>query len=42
MGVAERRAREKAERKEKIVNAAEKIFFAKGVENASMDALPLR
>ncbi|MFT5336921.1 MAG: TetR/AcrR family transcriptional regulator [Luteibaculaceae bacterium] len=37
MGVAERRSREKAERKKSIVDAAERIFFAKGIDNASMD-----
>lgn len=37
MGVSERKLREKSARKNAIIEAAEKIFFSKGIENASMD-----
>ncbi|TAF68303.1 MAG: TetR/AcrR family transcriptional regulator [Cytophagales bacterium] len=37
MGVAERKEREKIQRKNAIVDAAEKIFFKEGIENTSMD-----
>lgn len=37
MGIAERREREKEQRKNDIINAAERIFFSKGLENATMD-----
>ena len=37
MGIAERREREKEKRKNDIVNAAERVFFEKGHENATMD-----
>ena len=37
MGVAERRLREKEQRRTSIINAAEKVFFAKGVDSATMD-----
>lgn len=37
MGIAERREREKEQRKNDIIDAAERIFFAKGHENATMD-----
>lgn len=37
MGVAERKAREKIQRRNAIIDAAEKIFFKDGIENASMD-----
>jgi len=37
MGIAERKEREKQQRKEEIVNAAEKVFFSMGLENATMD-----
>ena len=37
MGIAERREREKEKRKSDIVDAAERIFFEKGYENATMD-----
>lgn len=37
MGIAERREREKEQRKNDIINAAERVFFSKGHENATMD-----
>ncbi|MCD6160809.1 MAG: TetR/AcrR family transcriptional regulator [candidate division Zixibacteria bacterium] len=37
MGTAERREREKKKRSNDILDAAEKIFFAKGISNATMD-----
>ncbi len=37
MGVAERRGREKEQRRNDIIDAAEKIFFAKGINAATMD-----
>ena len=37
MGVAERREREKEQRRSAIIDAAEEVFFSKGVENATMD-----
>jgi len=37
MGIQERKEREKQQRREDIINAAEKIFFKKGVQNATMD-----
>lgn len=37
MGIAERKEREKVKRRKDIVDAAEKIFFTKGVENSTMD-----
>jgi len=37
VGIAERREREKEQRKNDIVDAAERIFFKKGHENATMD-----
>jgi len=37
MGIAERKEREKKERRENIINAAEKVFFSKGMDNATMD-----
>jgi AcrR family transcriptional regulator len=39
MGTAERREREKAERRESILDAAEQVFFSKGVKEASMDEI---
>jgi len=39
MGIAERQEREKAQKREAIINAAEKIFFAKGYENTTMDEI---
>jgi len=37
MGIANRKEREKAEKREHLINAAEKVIFAKGYENATMD-----
>ena len=39
MGVSERRAREKEERRESIVRAAEVVFRAKGLATATMDEI---
>jgi AcrR family transcriptional regulator len=37
MGVSERKEREKERRKNEIIDAAEKVFFAKSYENSTMD-----
>jgi AcrR family transcriptional regulator len=37
MGVAERKEREKEQRRQEIILAAEKVFFKKGVDNATME-----
>jgi AcrR family transcriptional regulator len=37
MGIKERREREKENRRQEIVDAAEKVFFSKGMEAATMD-----
>lgn len=37
MGILERKEREKEQRKNDIIDAAEKVFFEKGYENATMD-----
>jgi len=37
MGIQERREREKENRRQEIIDAAEKIFFSKGMEAATMD-----
>jgi TetR/AcrR family transcriptional regulator len=37
MGIKERREREKDARREEIINAAEKVFFSKGLAEATMD-----
>ncbi|GAB4401204.1 MAG: TetR/AcrR family transcriptional regulator [Microscillaceae bacterium] len=37
MGVIERKQREKIQRRNTIIDAAERIFFKEGIENASMD-----
>lgn len=37
MGIIERRQREKQKRRNDIVDAAEKVFFSQGMENATMD-----
>ncbi len=37
MGITERKKREKEKRKSMIIDAAEKVFFKKGYENATMD-----
>ncbi len=39
MGIAERKEREKEHRRNDIVDAAEKIFFEKGTEHATMDEI---
>jgi TetR/AcrR family transcriptional regulator len=37
MGITERREREKEQRRNDIIDAAENVFFSKGFDNASMD-----
>lgn len=37
MGVAERKEREKEQRRQEIIVAAEKVFFRKGIDNSTMD-----
>jgi len=37
MGIAERREREKQQRQQDIIDAAERIFFSKGIQQATMD-----
>lgn len=37
MGISERKEREKQRRREEIIDAAEKVFFSRGIENATMD-----
>lgn len=37
MGIAERKEREKLQRREDIIDAAEKVFFSRGFETATMD-----
>jgi AcrR family transcriptional regulator len=37
MGISERREREKEQRRKAIVDAAEKVFFSRGLAHASMD-----
>lgn len=39
MGIQERKEREKEHRREEILNAAQKIFFEKGLQNATMDEI---
>lgn len=39
MGIKERKEREKGARREEIINAAEKIFFEKGLAQATMDEI---
>lgn len=39
MGITERRAREKERRKEEIIDAAETLFFSKGIDNTTMDEI---
>ena len=41
MGTAERREREKLRRKNEIIDAAERVFFSKGLEQATMDEVAL-
>ena len=37
MGIAERKEREKQQRREEIIQAAERVFYSLGLENATMD-----
>ncbi|MEM1270810.1 MAG: TetR/AcrR family transcriptional regulator [Bacteroidota bacterium] len=37
MGIAERRERERRRRRTEIIDAAEEVFFAKGIDDATMD-----
>jgi AcrR family transcriptional regulator len=37
MGISERRERERQQRQNAIIDAAERLFFSKGVENTTMD-----
>lgn len=37
MGIAERKEREKERRRQEIIDAAERVFFSKGIQNATMD-----
>lgn len=37
MGIAERKEREKQQRREEIVHAAEKVFFSRGFEKSTME-----
>jgi len=37
LGIPERKEREKEQRKEEIVDAAQKVFFEKGLQSATMD-----
>ena len=37
MGITERKEREREQRRGAIIDAAEKVFFSKGIENATMD-----
>lgn len=39
MGIADRRAREKLQRSNEIIEAAESLFFSKGYENVTMDEI---
>ena len=39
MGIEERKEREKEHRKEEILNAAQKVFFDKGLPSATMDEI---
>ena len=42
MGIAERKEREKQQRKEEIIRAAELVFFSKGFEQSTMDDIAER
>ena len=37
MGIAERKERERLRRREEIIDAAERVFFTKGIRDATMD-----
>lgn len=39
MGIEERKAREKEQRKNQIIDAAEKVIFSKGLDQATMDEI---
>jgi AcrR family transcriptional regulator len=39
MGIAERKEREKLQRRKDIIDAAEKIFFSRGFDSATMDEI---
>ena len=39
MSITSRREREKQKRQNDIINAAEKVFFAKGYDNVTMDEI---
>lgn len=39
MGIAERKEREKEQRRNDIIDAAERIFFRKGIDSATMDEI---
>ena len=39
MGITERKEREKMRRRNDIIDAAEKIFFAKGLAASTMDEI---
>ncbi len=41
MGIQERKEREKEQRRDEIINAAQKIFFEKGLQAATMDEIAL-
>jgi len=41
LGVAERKERERLQRKNDIINAAEKVFLSKGFENTTMDDIAI-
>jgi len=42
MGIIERKEREKERRRNAIIDAAEEVFFSKGVEDATMDEVAER
>ncbi|MGH2569187.1 MAG: TetR/AcrR family transcriptional regulator, partial [Bacteroidota bacterium] len=39
MGIQERKEREKEHRREEILNAAQRVFFEKGLQTATMDEI---
>lgn len=39
MGIQERKEREKEQRREEILNAAQQVFFEKGLQNSTMDEI---
>ena len=42
MGINERKEREKEHRREEIISSAEKVFFEKGLQTATMDEIAER